>query len=145
MAYTSKSGERFTNLSQAKAADRKYGQVPVPGRAVGDGRQPLAQSKFPKPEPERKASLVSDKPSTEDSDPSEQTPGQAVAEHGPATSVTVSHGDKHTVESNHADGHTHRSTHDDAEEAHRVASRLAGVDSDSEQDGDNQRNLSEIM
>lgn len=49
MAFQSKSGQKFTNASQARAADRR--ETPIAGKAQGDGKQPV--SSFSKPEAPR--------------------------------------------------------------------------------------------
>jgi hypothetical protein len=127
MAHTSLSGEKFTNMSQKMAADRKYGSVPIEGAKIGDGRQPVKS--FSKPEPARQPTAKPVKASAE----SLQDPAQALADHGPANSVSIEHsGDKHTVRSTHADGHEHRSTYDSPESAHEAAATLAGVDNNPE-------------
>jgi hypothetical protein len=59
-----------------------------------------------------------------------EAPEQVVAEHGPATNVTVHHdhkNNKHHVVSRHASGHMHTSDHASAQEAHDTASTLGGA------------------
>jgi hypothetical protein len=105
----------WTNAAQAKR---------VPGRAQGDGKQPV--SKFSKPEPARQPTAEPVSASTHSED--NQDPMQTVEAHGPAQEVTVKHeGDQHTVTSTHADGHKHHSKHASAEEAHQAASQLSGA------------------
>ena len=122
MAHTAADGSKWTNAAQARR---------VPGKAQGDGRQPV--SKFSKPEAPRQptAEPVSggkETPDTQEPEQDDQDPATTVAEHGPAQEVTVKHeGDRHTVTSTHADGHKHHSKHASAEEAHQAASQLAGA------------------
>jgi hypothetical protein len=130
MAFTSKSGDKYTNASQAKAADRRFGIVPIQGKSIGDGKQPVAQSNFSKPEPARQPTA-------------DQDPSQVVAEHGPAHTVAINHmGDTHTLTSTHPDGYVHNSKYDSAESAHDAGNRLAGIGNSDKQE---LPNLSDMM
>jgi hypothetical protein len=109
MAYTSKSGERFSNASQAYLANKYH------------------DSKTATPAPK-----VSTTPNPEEQQPEEHPeqsdPQSVVAEHGPASEVIIRHSEgSHSVHSVHAT-HKHHSEHETAEEAHSAAKTLSGAD-----------------
>ena len=154
-AFKARDGRSFTNASQMNihnrklqpAPDRANGEVPIDGKKLGDGRQPVKS--FSKPEADRQPTARPVKATADNVEPqdaeSHQDPDQALADHGPAGSVSIEHtGDKHTVRSTHADGHEHRSTYDSPESAHDAAKTLAGVGSSSD-DSRDMPNLSEAM
>jgi hypothetical protein len=141
LAYTSRDGRKFTNLSQARAADLR--SVPVEGKKIGDGRQPVKS--FSQPEAPRQPTAIppvktfADSPrhatAIDNSEPQDASSESAVAEHGPAQEVTIRHsGDEHTVTSKHADGYRHQSVHASASEAHDAARTLSGSDEDEHPD-----------
>jgi hypothetical protein len=117
MAHTAADGSKWSNAAQAR-------RVPVPGRSIGDGKQPV--SRFSKPEAPRAATAepVAAHQSAEDQT---QDPSQVVLEHGPANHLEINHQEGHKVSSKHPDGHEHHSAHGSAEEAHTAAGTLAGV------------------
>ena len=102
MAHIAADGSKWTNAAQARK---------VPGRAQGDGKQPVA--KFSKPEPDRQptAEPVSAEPhqSHDDSQP----------QGGPQVEVTQD-GDMFTVTAKFAS----------ADEAHAAAQALQSADQD---------------
>lgn len=123
MAHIAADGSKWTNASQARK---------VPGKAQGDGKQPV--SRFSKPEAPRAATAEpatasASKVSPEEPEQDNQAdPAAVVASHGHAQSVEINHQDgDHTVTSKHPDGHEHHSKHGSAEEAHSAAGTLAGV------------------
>jgi hypothetical protein len=153
-AFRSSDGTRsFTNASAAKryndskpAPPTPIDGVKVPGRALGDGRQPLPASAFPKPEAPRKDSLVNSKPTPQPDGNDDQDYSQAVQDHGPALRVDIHHGDdgRSTVDAQMTDGSKHHSDHSSREDAHAAARTLSGVDSGTESD-DNTPSLTELM
>ena len=64
MAFQSKSGQKFTNASQARAADRR--EVPIAGKSIGDGKQPVKSFSTPEAPRAATADPVSDSPSDSD-------------------------------------------------------------------------------
>jgi hypothetical protein len=142
-AFKARDGRQFTNASQMNIHNRKLQPAPttplegvkIQGKAVGDGRQPIPQSKFSKPESPRKASLVDSKPKP-DTDDDTQDYSQSVNEHGPALRVDIKHGDNgsHTVDAVMGDSTKHHSDHTSAEEAHAAARQLSGLDTNSDDD-----------
>lgn len=86
MAHTAADGSKWSNAAQAR-------KVPVPGRSIGDGKQPVKS--FSKPEAPRAptASPVSDAPASGQSEPTQNdassTPQVEVTQDGNTFVVTA--------------------------------------------------------
>lgn len=109
MAHTAADGSRWSNAAQAR-------RVPVPGRSIGDGKQPVKS--FSKPEAPREptAEPVSQVSHTGTSQPTESQPSSQDSQ-GPQVEVTQD-GNTFVVTAKFAS----------AEEAHAAAQNLSGGD-----------------
>jgi hypothetical protein len=122
MAFPTKSGKSFGSAYVAKRHDDEYDK-----KAQGVMGAAKTEPKGMTPTPEHEAA---EKPQFEAGEKEGQAEG-VVAEHGPATNVTVHHDHKnnrHHVVSRHADGHMNTSDHASAQEAHDTASTLGGAE-----------------
>ena len=120
MAFQSKDGKSFGSKFVAKRRDSEHDKM------AGDVMGQTSQKPGVTPTPEHEAA---EKPQFEAGEKEGQAEG-VVAEHGPATNVTVHHDHKnnrHHVVSRHADGHMNTSDHASSQEAHDTASTLGGA------------------
>jgi hypothetical protein len=122
VAYTSKSGNKFTNAGMARKDDMRSASM---ASAAATEKQ----------------NMKANPSESRENDPSDQheteQPSEVVAAHGPATQVLIKHeGGKHKVKSKHEDGHVHESEHNSAAEAHDAAKTLGGGDDAPEEDAD---------
>ena len=99
MAFTSKSGHKFTNADSMRTHNATHAATSKPYDATGM------------------------------EEPGEEDGAAIAEAHGPAHSIQINHDHEmgvHEVHSDHPDGHHHSSQHGSVEEAHEHASKLAG-------------------
>lgn len=114
MAFPTKDGKKkFGSAFVAKRYDSVHGEEPTNEK---DAKKKLGN-------------VLEDKKSDLENEAGEEQ-HPVVAEHGPASHVSIHHdhkNNKHSVTSHHEDGHVNTSEHEDAQTAHEEGGRLANV------------------